>query len=226
MSGVSWKDLRKTAEDATKPLADDWYECVVDSAEATTASTGSPMIKAVLQVTDGTHAGRKLWTQFTFTADNPNALIFFFRNMAALGLGESFFDGLTAQGLDVDQSMRAIAQSIEKRKVRVKTEIRKWNGADRNNVAELQPSTTGPGGLPGGQPAVGLPNLGGAGLPGGVGSGLPGGGGNVAGPNMPTGLGSTSSTPAVSVPHVPVTSTTESTPDSQQSGSDGPPLPF
>lgn len=225
MSGVSWKDLRKTAEDATKPLADDWYECVVDSTEATTASTGSPMIKTVLQVTDGPHAGRKLWTQFVFSADNPNALIFFFRNMAALGLGESFFDGLTAQGLDVDQSMRAIAQSIEKRKVRVKTEIRKWNGADRNNVAELQPSTTGPGGLPGGQPAVGLPNLGGTGLPGGT--GLSGVGGGVGGPSMPSGLGGASAVPTVSVSQTPATESAPDSPtDSQQSGDTGPALPF
>ncbi len=197
MSGVSWRDLRKTAEDATKPLADGWYECVVEKAEATTASTGSPMIKTTLQVTSGTHAGRKLWTQFVFSPDNPNALIFFFRNMAALGLGESFFDSLTQQGLDVDSSMLAIAQSIGGRQVRVRTAIRKFNGSDRNNVEELQPSESGPGGLPGGQPAVGIPSVGG--LPGGV-------------PPMPP---TTQAAPPTVPAQAPATG-----------GTDGPPLPF
>lgn len=202
MSGVSWKDLRKTAEDATKPLVDGWYECEVEKAEATTASTGSPMIKAVLAVVDGVSTGRKLWTQFVFSADNPNALIFFFRNMAALGLGEAFFDGLTQQGLDVDASMVTIAGSIQGRRVRVKTEIREWNGAKRNNVAELQPSETGPGGLPGGQPAVGLPSVGG---------GLPGGTGGPPVPPSPVG-------PAPQLPP---------TPGAASPGpAGGPPLPF
>lgn len=225
MSGVSWASLRQTAEDATKPLGDGWYECVVETSEATVASTGSDMVKAVLQVTDGPHSGRKLWTQFVFSPDNPNALIFFFRNMAAFGLGEAFFDGLSARGLDASASMQVIAQTIKDRRISVRTEIRKWQGQDRNNVAELKPSQTGSGGLPGGQPAAGLPGLGG--LPG-VGAGLPGGGHGV-----PAGLGgvaATSATPTVPVisepVQVPVTSSTETSSDSGHTTAPPPELAF
>jgi hypothetical protein len=129
---TSFKDLRKAVDDATRPLPKDWYSVVVDKAEAVTAQTGSQMVKTTLKVDEGAHAGRNVWTNFVMKLDSPFALGIFFKNMAAFGLGDAFFDGLTERGLDPEAALPVIADALVGRKAKVEVDIRTWQGTERN----------------------------------------------------------------------------------------------
>lgn len=196
MSGVNWADLKKTADDATKPLPKDWYEVVVDSADQKTASTGSEMIAVKFKVDSGPHAGRVLFTNLVLSPDSGFALSLFFRNLGALGIDDGFFNQLSASGMDVRASLTSIAQTIVGRRARVEVGIRQWQGQDRNEVTNMQAATTGAGGVPGGPGPIGAPPVPGV----------------VGGPPVPP---AGPPTPAASGPPVP-----------GATGGDAPPLPF
>lgn len=200
MSGVNWTDLKKTADDATKPLPNDWYDVVVKKAEYKVAGTGADMIATQFVVDSGPYGGRTLFTNIVLTPDSPMAMNFFFQRMAALGVDGNFFSQLSASGLDMAASLTAIAEAIKGRALRVKTDIRKWQGQDRNDIVEMTAATTSPGGLPGAQAAA-VPNLGPAGGP-----PVPPAG-PVGGPPVPPASGTSAPVPATDVPA-------------------GPPLPF
>lgn len=135
MAEMSWGSLRKTAEDASKPLPKDWYDVTVEKAENTVASTGSPMIKATLQVMSGPQAGnRKVWTQFVFKPDSPFALQMFFKNLAAFGLDDAFFNTLPA---NPEAGMPIIAAKIQGASARALIGPRAYQGTERDNVEEL-----------------------------------------------------------------------------------------
>lgn len=143
VTSVSWGSLKKTAEDATKPLPVDWYDVTVVKAEAKVASTGSNMVSATLEVDSGPSKTRRLFTNFVLTPDNGFALGIFFRNMAAFGLDDRFFAELSQY--PIEQGMDIIAQQLQGRQVRVKVGIRQWQGQDRNECQEFAPlSDAGP----------------------------------------------------------------------------------
>lgn len=139
MTSRSFADLKKTADDATRPLPDGAYEVVVSKAEATMASTGSPMIKAQLRVIDGQFKNRVLFTNFVLSVDSDFALSIFFNNMAALGLDDAFFNTLTD---DHALAMETIAQLILGRQATANVSSRTWNGQLRNEVGNLTRSAS------------------------------------------------------------------------------------
>lgn len=142
-TSVSWGALKKTAEDATKPLPVDWYDMVVVKAEFKTASTGNLMIAAQLEVIAGPSKTRRVFTNFVLAVDNGFALSLFFRRMAAFGLDDAFFT--TLEQYAPEQGMSIIAQSLVNRAARVKVGIRQWQGQDRNDCEEFAPlAQTGP----------------------------------------------------------------------------------
>ena len=150
---VNWSDLRKQADDATKPVPNDWYEVVVEKAERKPASTGAEMVAAQFKIETGPQAGKTLFTNFVFTPDKAFALNIFFRNMEALGVDGNFFTQAQQQGLNVEATMTAIASAIVGRRARVEVGTRVWQGQERNEVKNMAASTTGPGGTPGGAQA-------------------------------------------------------------------------
>lgn len=164
MAEMSWGSLRKTAEDASKPLPADWYDVTVEKAENTIASTGSPMIKATLQVMSGPQAGnRKVWTQFVFKPDSPFALQMFFKNLAAFGLDDAFFNSLPGSP---EAGMPIIAAKIQGASARAKIAPRAYQGTERDNVEELSAPQGGarptsiapaPGGVTGAAPVAPIP---------------------------------------------------------------------
>lgn len=134
-TSVNWGALKKTAEDATRPLPNDWYVVSVVKAEAKVASTGSNMISATLEVQEGPHKTRRLFTNFVLSLENSFALGIFFRNMSAFGLDDAFFASITEY--PIEQGMEIIAQNLLHRPVRVNVGIRKWQGQDRNECTEF-----------------------------------------------------------------------------------------
>lgn len=171
---TTWGSLRQVAEDATKPLPDDWYDVIIEKTEATTASTGSPMIKIILVVTSGPQANnRKIWTQAVFKDDSPFAMNMFFKTVGAFGLDENFFNTLPD---NIADGIPLIARALEGRTARAHIAPRPYQGVERDNVMEYMPDGKE-------QPVVPT---------GGVGSvaGAPTPGGVVSAPSAPTPGGS------------------------------------
>jgi hypothetical protein len=136
MASINWQDLQKAAGDAAfTPVPVGVYDVYVDTAEATQSSTGKDMIKVTFKVQNGPHEGRGIFNQFVISPDSANALAFFFRHMAALGLDEAFFA--------VNPPLETVAATLVGRTCRVKVGIREYQGQDRNEVQQVLPATAG-----------------------------------------------------------------------------------
>ena len=139
MTTIDWAKLAQTADDATKLIDDGVYSVECTKAEATTASTGSKMIKLVLKITEGPNAGRNLWTNFVLTEDSGFALKRLFGNLEAFGL--------TMAWLQQGPSFEMVAGALIGRHAQVQVGHRTWQGTERNEVTGVlmaQPGTIQP----------------------------------------------------------------------------------
>lgn len=123
MTEIDWGSLQKEAKSL---VPDGDYNVIITEATATTASTGKPMIKVKMRITDGPHEKKPLWTQFVVSADSAMALRMFFQHMTAFGLNADFF----AQ----NPSMDTVASNLMNRAATVSVGTRTWQGVDRNDV--------------------------------------------------------------------------------------------
>lgn len=117
-----------------EPLPDGEYDMVCLEATPTTTSTNKPMIKAKFQVETGPHAGSKAWDQYVFSADNDNALSFFFQHMRHFGLDETFFSA--------NPTFEQVAQTLPGRRCRMQLGQRMWEGRPRNEVLRIMPPSS------------------------------------------------------------------------------------
>lgn len=131
MTSFNWADLQQAAADAGFSLIPkgDYFGEIV-KAEAAVTSTGKDQIKVRFKVIEGPHAGASLFTQFVISPDNATALGFFFRHMAALGLGKDYF----AAG----PPLEAVAADLEGRQALLSVDIDTWNGSERNQVKNVK----------------------------------------------------------------------------------------
>jgi hypothetical protein len=108
------------------------------------------MVVAVLKVVTGPYAGKTVWHNFVLTEDNPNALGWFFKHMAALGIDQSTIAALPPpeQG-----GLEQLAQMIVGRYVTANVGHRLWQGSTRNQLGDIKPY----GG--GGSQAPGVPQV-------------------------------------------------------------------
>jgi hypothetical protein len=131
---IDWSSLQKEAASAgVLPVGS--YNVVVTESSATVASTGKPMIKVKLRVTEGPHKDKPIWNQFVISAESPIALRIFFQHMAAFGLNTDFFAA--------NPSTESVASNLLNRAATVELGIRQWQGADRNEVKSVNPLTAG-----------------------------------------------------------------------------------
>lgn len=134
MTGINFKDLYNEAGKLV-PLGE--YDTIVTKVEATTASTGKPMIKAQFVIEEGQFKNRTLFSQFTLSAENPNALRMWFNQMKQFGMEGAFWD--------TNPSLEDIAQNILGKRIRCVVNHREWQGNMRENVDGYKPSrATGP----------------------------------------------------------------------------------
>lgn len=168
--GIDWASLSKQAAAAFDPVPAGDYNATITECTATTASTGKPMLKAKFRINGGPHDGRIVFNNFTITADNPNAMGFFFRHMKALGLDADFFA--------TSPSMPKVADAMAGRPATITVGIRQYQGQDQNELKTIKPGGSGPVGLLGAGTA--LPGSSPAGIPtgspvasGGIPSGTP-----------------------------------------------------
>lgn len=188
---VAWSQLRKAADDATKPIPKDWYDVTIDKMEFKYASTGSPMLVTQLVVDSGPFQSRRLFTNYVLSTENGFAMGIFFASMEALGFGPDFFQELETRGVGVEAGLSLIAQQAPGRQLRVEVDTRTWQGQERNEIKQTRPR------VGGGPVAPGVSN--GPVTPGFGGPIAPGFGGPVA-PGSPASVpsGSAAPTPAVS----------------------------
>ena len=147
MSEINWGALY---EDAMTVLEGD-FPITVTSAEAGETSTNKPCIRTKLTIESGKYVGRVVNHMFTITADNPQAMGFFFRSMKVLGLSPEFFAA--------KPSTEMVANALEGKRAIVTLEAREWQGSSRESVKswKVQENTSIPGAL------GGVPDMSGAG---------------------------------------------------------------
>ena len=134
MTEIDWSSLQKEAATAGV-LPDGPYNVIVTEANAVTSSTGKPMIKVKMRVTDGPHKDKPVYGQFVISAESPIALRIFFQQMAAFGLDANFFAG--------NPGMEIVAKNLTNRGVTVELGHREWNGSDRNEIKNISPLQAG-----------------------------------------------------------------------------------
>lgn len=114
------------------------YDVEVAQADAVRASSGKPMIKAIMRVLFGPYQGRQVFNNFVLSLENPQAMSIWFRHMRAFGLKDDFFAQLGNAGLE------PVASALVGRRARLTLGIRQWQGEDRNEVNVVKPFTGAP----------------------------------------------------------------------------------
>lgn len=133
---ISWDDLVRDAGDAITsfealPEGDYDFE-VVDSKTKPTKDGKKKMYEIKAKVIGGAHNGRFVWDNIVLTTDNPNALGFFFKKMAGLGLTPDYFR--TQKPTD-----EQIVSTLRNRRFRAKIGHRVWNGDKKAEIKQYYP---------------------------------------------------------------------------------------
>ena len=128
-----FSDLLKTVEQTTGFTALPQGEYDVEISQATAGKTGTQKSKISLRyrVLSGPHQGRNVFNDHVLSPSNPNAMVIFFRHMAAYGLGHDYFAA--------NPSLERVAQDLNGKKIRVRLGVRLWDGAERNSVLAIMP---------------------------------------------------------------------------------------
>jgi hypothetical protein len=140
MTTIDFGQLMKDAGEGFKPIAPGQYNAEVAKCEAVTSGTGKPMLKVQMRIIGGPSEGRIVFDNIVITAGNPNALMFFFRDMAALGLDAAYF----AQNPPFEQ----VAAALLGRPCMINVGIKQYQGTDRNEVKNYAPISGGQVGVP------------------------------------------------------------------------------
>jgi len=148
MASTGWGQLIHEAKESGGGGVDSGvYDVYVETAQAKRTSKGDKqMIKMKMKITSGPLAGQVIYDQLVLTTDNPNALSFFFGNLAALGVSAERIDSFPPP----DQGgMEAIAAAVVNARATVTVEKgRMYNGVPQTDVKSYAPSA---------QPASGFP---------------------------------------------------------------------
>lgn len=120
------------------------YDVLVEEVDVVeTKTTGLPMLKLKLRIQGGPQNNRVLFDNINITHTDPSKAEavqrFFFRKMAALGLG---YDGYLIHNPSLEQ----IAQDLVGKTSHVKTKTREWNGATQTDVSAYMGPARGVGG--------------------------------------------------------------------------------
>jgi hypothetical protein len=141
MAQANFADLLKAAQDAGfSNCPPGTYDVQVVKAEAKTTASGKDMLVVTYQIVGGPHGGRKVPNNFVISPENANALGFFFRHMAAMGLDTQFFAA--------NPSPQQVASALVGRNCRIEVGTRTWNGEEREDVKKVMAPTTGAAGAP------------------------------------------------------------------------------
>ncbi len=114
-------------EASAQALAESDYDIVVAKAEATRASTGSPMIKMSCDVTSGPYEKRRLFTNLVFKTDSATAMRMTLRKLAGLGISREWL-------AEANPSITVIAQTLVGKTAVARVKQREYQGEMRNDI--------------------------------------------------------------------------------------------
>jgi hypothetical protein len=148
MSTFNWSDLQQAADDAGFTVLSPRKGADAEVVDATFKKTanGKDQYAVRFKLLGGPDDGKSVFNNFVISPDNANALGFFFRHMAALGLTREYFAS--------NPPKEAVAKALVGRRCRLDISIRTWNDQDRNQVDNVLPPI---GGATTVSPAVGGP---------------------------------------------------------------------
>lgn len=132
---INFADLLNQAEKSGfsfSALPASEYDTKILSAEVRQTGTGKNKIVVRFEVTAGPYQGRNIFNDFVLTTANSNAMVIFFRQMAAMGLDSKYFSR--------NPSLQQVAQDLVGREQRLRLGIRNWQGVDRNSVLQIIPA--------------------------------------------------------------------------------------
>lgn len=136
MTSTNWLDLLNEAKQNGGsqdfgPIPGGEYHLKVLEAETRQTQNGKTKYTIKAQVQAGPHAGRLVWDDLIVSPESAGAMGFFFRKMAALGLGKEFF----ATGPSDDQ----ITGGLKDREFLGKVIVDNYGGKDRNKIDGYKP---------------------------------------------------------------------------------------
>jgi hypothetical protein len=114
------------------------YDVEVTKVTHKQTSTGKPMLQLTAKVLSGPRAGKGLYDNMVITSDNEKAMYYFFKDLAAHGLGKDFF----ASNPSLDAICQALVGTTSRWDVGVQTS---GAYAGRNEVkgkSRLNPTAT------------------------------------------------------------------------------------
>lgn len=123
--------LKAAGEAGFSVLPAGTYDVVVDTASSKKTSSDKDSIALQFKVENGPNAGQNAFTQMVISPENANALAFWFRHMAAMGLTENYFQS--------NPALERVAADLIGRRCRIKVSIRQWQEQDRNQVDSILP---------------------------------------------------------------------------------------
>lgn len=125
-------DLKKAADDATKPAPEGDHIVEITKAVSANASTsGNPMYKVTGRIVEGVAQGKTVFTNINVTLDSAFAMSLFFKRMAALGFDDNYFGA--------GPSHEQICNDLVGRRAIWVLGIRQWQGQDRNEMTDVKP---------------------------------------------------------------------------------------
>lgn len=137
MSTLNWGDMLRdssAAGQSFEPLPDSIYDLKIIEATAAKTSAGKSMFKITTEVQTGQYARRRIWGNIVVSPENPNALRFFFDNMAALGIPKDWFSQ--------EPSDEQVASVMQGRTFRGQIGRGTGNYSDKNEIKKYLPATT------------------------------------------------------------------------------------
>lgn len=136
MASANFSDLLQAARDAGySNCPPGTYDVKVISTEAKQTAKGKDMFVIKYEITTGPNAGRKVTNRMTISPESAAALGFFFREMRAMGLDETYF----AKNPTVHQ----IAAELMGKTCQIVVATEQYNGEDRDVVKKIMPPVTG-----------------------------------------------------------------------------------
>lgn len=144
MTSTNWLDLLNEAKQNGGPqdfgpIPAGEYRFKVLDAETRQTQNGKTKYTIKAQVQDGPHAGRLVWDDLIVSPESAGAMGFFFRKMAAIGLGKEFF----ATSPTDDQ----ITSGLKDREFLGKVIIDNFGNKDRNKIDGYKPLAAAPTGF-------------------------------------------------------------------------------
>lgn len=131
MTVINFSELMSSAGEGFSPIPEGTYNAQVYKAEAAPSKKGKAMLRVQFKVLGGPQNDRIVFTNFTISPESPNALGFFFRHMAALGLSGEYF----AQ----NPAMEQVAEALVGRQASITVNIEPYQGVPRNQIKDVKP---------------------------------------------------------------------------------------